>query len=125
MRGFPAHEPRVCAQYHRAIELIGRRWTGAIVFLLLKGPGRFAALRRGIPDITDRVLSERLAELEAEGIARRTVVPETPVRVEYSLTKKGNALAGIVDAVGAWAHDWGKASGKKPQNRAAGMRRRA
>lgn len=114
----PGVEPGVCAQYHRAIELVGRRWTGAIVFLLLKGPRRFAALRRGIPEITDRVLSERLAELEREGIASREVFPETPVRVEYRLTKKGKALAGVVDAVSAWAHRWGEAPRERaPQKR--------
>src|SRR5438876_1447283 len=99
------HSAPVCDQFHRAIELIGRRWTGAIVFLLLRAPCRFAELRDAIPDITDRMLSERLRELEKESIVNRTVVPETPVRVEYSLTKKGRALASAVDAIAEWAHD--------------------
>ena len=67
---------------------------------------RFAALRDAIPDITDRMLSERLQELEEEEIVARTVVPATPVRVEYSLTPKGHALAKAMDAIGAWANDW-------------------
>jgi DNA-binding HxlR family transcriptional regulator len=102
----PAPKPIVCAQYHQAIELVGRRWTGAIIFVLLRTRCRFAALRDAIPEITDRMLSERLQELEEQGVILRTVVPETPVRVEYELTKKGQALAGVVDAVAAWAHDW-------------------
>jgi DNA-binding HxlR family transcriptional regulator len=102
----PAPKPIVCSQYHQAIELVGRRWTGAIIFVLLRTRSRFATLRDSIPDITDRMLSERLQELEQEGVVSRTVVPETPVRVEYELTKKGQALAGVVDAVAAWAHDW-------------------
>ena len=100
------NRPLVCASFHRAVELIGRRWSGAIIFLLLKSTARFADLRAGIPGITDRMLSERLQELEKEGIVSRTVIPETPVRVEYALTDKGRALAQVVDAIGEWAHEW-------------------
>src|SRR5689334_25323812 len=98
--------PELCLRFHRASELIGRRWTGAIIYLLLKSRQRFAELRDAIPEITDRMLSERLQELEQEGVVERNVIPETPVRVEYSLTKKGRALAGVIDAVGGWAHKW-------------------
>lgn len=100
------HRPLVCASFHRAVELIGRRWSGAIIFLLLKATARFADLRAGIPGITDRMLSERLHELEAQGIVSRTVIPETPVRVEYALTEKGKALATVIDSIGEWAHAW-------------------
>ena len=110
----PAHSPELCTSFHNAIELIGRRWTGAIVFMLLKSRCRFATLRDGIPDITDRMLSDRLRELESEGIVERTVVPDTPVRVEYSLTKKGRALASAFDAIAEWAHDWAQAPGPEP-----------
>ena len=98
--------PALCTRFHRASELIGRRWTGAIIFLLLKQTCRFATLRDAIPDITDRMLSERLQELEAEGIVDRTVVPDLPVRVEYSLTQKGRALAAAIDAIAKWAETW-------------------
>ena len=101
-----AHAPALCSRFHRASELIGRRWTGAIIFVLLKSRCRFATLREAIPDITDRMLSERLHELEQEGIVERTVIPETPVRVEYMLTKKGRALASAMDAIAEWAHKW-------------------
>jgi DNA-binding HxlR family transcriptional regulator len=96
----------LCPHFHRAVELIGRRWTGAIIFVLLNHRSRFAGLRAAIPEITDRMLSERLRELEQEGIVERSVVPDTPVRVEYALTDKGRALAGAVDALGTWAHEW-------------------
>jgi DNA-binding HxlR family transcriptional regulator len=102
----PTPTPALCARFHRASELIGRRWTGAIIFVLLKSRCRFATLRDAIPDITDRMLCERLQELEQEGIVDRTVVPETPVRVEYALTRKGRALAAAVDAIVDWAHKW-------------------
>lgn len=95
-----------CNRFHHAIELIGRRWTGLIIFILLRGRARFAEIRAGIPEITDRMLSERLQELEQEGVVERTVIPETPVRVEYSLTKKGRALATPFEAVTEWAHKY-------------------
>src|SRR4029077_10336317 len=98
------HNPELCARFHQASELIGRRWTGAIIFVLLKSRCRFSVLRDAIPDITDRTLTERLQELEQQGIVERTVIPETPVRVEYSLTRKGHALAGPIDAIVEWAH---------------------
>ena len=100
------YTPALCAQFHRASELIGRRWSGAIIYVLLKARCRFAVLREAIPEITDRMLSERLQELEQEGIVERTVVPDTPVRVEYSLTRKGRALQAPIDAIGEWAHHW-------------------
>lgn len=74
--------------------------------MLLRSSCRFATLREAIPDITDRMLSDRLQELETEGIVARTVVPDTPVRVEYSLTKKGRALTQAIDAIADWAHKW-------------------
>jgi DNA-binding HxlR family transcriptional regulator len=72
----------VCSRFHRAIELIGSRWTGAILRTLLEGRTRYALIKAAIPDITDRMLSERLRSLEAEDLVTRTVIPETPVRVE-------------------------------------------
>jgi DNA-binding HxlR family transcriptional regulator len=107
----------LCTPFHEAIELIGRRWTGAIISLLLKQRCRFATLRDAIPDITDRMLSERLQELEREGIVERTVIPETPVRVEYALTKKGRGLATAVEAISEWAHKWGAAPASKKAKR--------
>ena len=98
--------PELCGRFHRASELIGRRWTGAIIFVMLRTRCRFATLRGAIPDITDRMLSERLQELEHEGILERLVVPDTPVRVEYTLTKKGRALGKAIAAITEWAHTW-------------------
>jgi DNA-binding HxlR family transcriptional regulator len=102
----------LCARFHKAVELIGRRWSGAIIQILLQGPSRYAELRAAIPDITDRMLSERLRELEDETIVHRTVIPETPVRVEYSLTPKGRALSPALAAIGQWAEKWVDESGR-------------
>jgi len=114
MKRAAVHPPELCSRFHRASELIGRRWTGAIIFVLLKSRCRFATLRDAIPDITDRMLSDRLQELEQEGILERTVIPDTPVRVEYALTKKGRALAAAVDAIADWAHKWTDEAAEKP-----------
>lgn len=95
-----------CPRYHYAVELIGRRWTGAIVRMLLAGPRRFAELAASIPDLSDRMLAERLRELEQEGIVARTVIPETPVRIEYALTPMGRALEASIRALGEWAEQW-------------------
>ena len=116
------HSPALCARFHRASELIGRRWTGAIILVLLKSRCRFAVLAAAIPDITDRMLSDRLRELEEEGIVERTVVPATPVRVEYALTRKGRALASAIDAITDWAHKWvplEEPAAKRPRRRRA------
>jgi DNA-binding HxlR family transcriptional regulator len=95
-----------CPRFFRAVELVGRRWTGVILRALLSGPARFHEIRDAIPDISDRMLSERLRELESEGIVTRTVIPETPVRVEYALTEKGRALETAIVALGQWAERW-------------------
>ena len=96
----------VCPLYHRAVELIGRRWTGAILSALHSGGTRFTDLTDAVPGLSDRLLSERLKELEAEGIVVRTVFPEIPVRIEYTLTDKGHALGHVMAAIGEWAHRW-------------------
>jgi DNA-binding HxlR family transcriptional regulator len=103
MKTAVAHAPALCARFHHASELIGRRWTGAIIYVLLQQTCRFATLRDAIPGITDRMLSERLQELEGEGLVERVVVPATPVRVEYSLTRKGKGLAEAVESLANWA----------------------
>lgn len=95
-----------CPYYHRAVELIGRRWSGVILRALLGGVERFSDLTATIPGLSDRLLSERLKEFEAEGIVQRRVVPETPVRISYHLTEKGRALGSVVEAVSTWAEDW-------------------
>src|SRR2546426_9690191 len=95
-----------CPYYHRAVELIGRRWTGAILRALLVGVSRFGDLADAIPGLSDRMLSERLKVLEAEGIVVRSVIPETPVRIEYRLTDKGRALGSVIEAVSGWADEW-------------------
>ena len=100
------HLTAFCPTYHRAIELIGRRWSGVILRAMLSGEARFSEIAAAVPGLSDRLLSERLKELEGEGIVRRTVVPSTPVRVDYALTEKGLALSEVIVAVSDWAEHW-------------------
>lgn len=95
-----------CPMFQDAVELIGRRWTGAIVRALLTGSNRFGEVLARIPGLSDRLLSERLRELEAAGIVTRTVYPEVPVRIEYHLTEKGRELEQIVGVISDWADKW-------------------
>lgn len=95
-----------CPRFHYAVELIGRRWTGAILRALLSGATRYSDIANAIPGLSDRLLSERLRELEAEGIVQRTVIPEMPVRIEYHLTGKGASLESVLTAVSTWAEAW-------------------
>lgn len=95
-----------CPRYHRAVEIIGRRWTGAIVRAMLAGATRFSEIMGAVPNLSDRLCTQRLNELQEEGIVDRVVIPEKPVRVEYHLTDKGQALADAVVALSIWAEAW-------------------
>jgi DNA-binding HxlR family transcriptional regulator len=99
---------RVCPHYHAAVELIGRRWTGAILAALTDGPLRFAELAHSIPGLSDRLLSQRLKELEGEELVERAVHPGSPVRVEYTLTEKGAALEPTLTELRRWARRWNR-----------------
>ena len=96
-----------CPLYLHAIELIGRRWSGAILrALTIHGTMRFSDITAAVPGLSDRLLSERLKELENEGIVVRTVIPQHPVRIHYQLSEKGQALEAVIASVADWAHDW-------------------
>lgn len=99
-------QAHVCPRFHHAVELIGRRWTGAIVRTLMDGPHRFNELLVAIPGISDRLLTERLRELESEKIVAREVQTGSPVRVSYTLTQRGVELQAALDELGRWAERW-------------------
>jgi DNA-binding HxlR family transcriptional regulator len=99
----------VCPHFHAAIELLGKRWTGAIVSALTEGPLRFGELCKAVPGLSDRLLSQRLRELEEAGVVEREVEPGTPVRVRYSLTEKGADLRPAISELRAWARRWKRA----------------
>ena len=101
-----------CPYYHEAIELIGKRWTGAIVGVLLNAPAdgaggmRFSQIAQAVPELSDRLLSERMKELEARGLVARRVIDGPPVRVEYALTDMGHELEPALAALKHWARRW-------------------
>jgi DNA-binding HxlR family transcriptional regulator len=105
-----------CPRFHQSVELIGRRWTGAILRAMMSGVTRFSDLCAAIPGLSDRMLSERLKELEAQGIVTRRVIPETPVRIEYALTEKGRDLEQVVRALVGWTERWSDAVAEAPAN---------
>lgn len=95
----------LCPRFEKGMQLISKRWTGLIIYQLLSGQQRFCAIQSALP-VSGRLLSERLKELEEEGIVNRHVYPEVPVRVEYSLTDKGMALEPVIRELEKWSQTW-------------------
>ncbi len=110
---------KLCVRYQQAVEIISRRWTALILKVLMNKPLRFSEIAEQLDVVSDRVLSERLKELEQEAVVERRVLPEPPIHVVYSLTSKGKALAPILDAIEAWSHEWivpdPELAGEEPQ----------
>lgn len=105
-KSVPSQHGAICPRFHRAVELVGRRWTGAIIQMLLAQPRRFNEISAAIPGLSDRLLCERLQELEREGLVQRAVDAGPPVKVTYALTKSGLDLDRALSALGKWAHRW-------------------
>lgn len=103
-----------CPRYEHAMQILGKRWTGLLINALMSGPRRFCELTMIIEGLSDRVLSDRLRELETEGLLKRVVYPQIPVRVEYELTEKGHALRPVIEAIHGWAGRWIDASSPSP-----------
>ncbi|KYG89652.1 helix-turn-helix domain-containing protein [Metasolibacillus sp. FSL H7-0170] len=98
-------EQKLCPRLAKAMELLGKRWTILIIHQLIDGPKRFNEIESALP-ISGRLLSERLKELEREEIVERKVYAESPVRVEYKLTEKGQSLLGAVREIEKWSQTW-------------------
>ena len=107
---------QMCPRFEQAIQLLGKRWTGLILDTLMDGPRRFCELTATVTGLSDRVLSDRLRELESEGIIERVVYPQIPVRVEYRLTRKGRDLKPAMRAIHEWAEQWIPLSETAPEN---------
>lgn len=97
---------QICPRFEKAVEILSKRWTALIVYQLLNGPQRFVEIENSIPNLSGKVLTDRLRELEAEEIVRRDVYPDIPVRIEYSLTEKGKAMAPLFEDIAKWADQW-------------------
>ncbi len=96
----------MCPKYEHAIDLLGKKWTGLIIRVLLDGPKRFKEIKAQIPEMSDRILTERMKELEQIDVVARKVYPEKPVRIEYSLTNKGLALQPVIESIQTWGETW-------------------
>jgi DNA-binding HxlR family transcriptional regulator len=95
-----------CPLFHEAVELVGRRWTGAILRVLMDGPLRFSEIAQAVPELSDRLLSERMKQLEARGMVERSVIPGPPLRVEYQLSRMGRELEPALSEIERWANRW-------------------
>jgi DNA-binding HxlR family transcriptional regulator len=115
----PSQVAQICPRYEHAAQLLGKRWTGLLLDALMSGPRRFCELTSLVEGLSDRVLSDRLRELEVEGVVQRVVYPHIPVRVEYQLTEKGYALKPVIDAIHTWANEWVSVPAHSSTNTAA------
>lgn len=97
---------QMCPKYQRVVDIVGKRWTALMLRALISGPRRFKEIKDYVPGLSDRLLSERLQELEEAGIVERRVLPQRPVLVEYALTAKGADLRQVVEALQTWADRW-------------------
>ena len=97
---------RMCPKFESAVEVLGKRWTGLIIRVLMGGPKRFKEIKEQIPEMSDKMLTDRMKELESEGIVARRVYPETPVRIEYELTEKGKSLEDVIVSIQHWSEQW-------------------
>ena len=110
----PHDETPVCKHFQKAAELVGKRWVPQVVHAMRQGPRRFSDLRESITSISDHVLSQRLKELELEGIVTRTVTPSTPVCITDGLTDRGEDLARVMSELQGWAERWAGTESRRP-----------
>ncbi len=96
----------LCPKFEKAFQLLGKKWNGLIIRSLMDGPKRFSDIKALIPELSDRMLTERFKELETEEIVIRKVYPDIPVRIEYSLSDKGRDLKTSMDNIQQWAENW-------------------
>ncbi len=100
------HNSQLCPRFEKAMSILSQRWSGLIIHQMMNGhPQRFSEIESSL-SISGRVLSERLKDLEQAGIVQRDVYPETPVRIEYSLTEKGHALKPVLQSIEDWSKVW-------------------
>ena len=97
---------KMCPKDESAAELLGKKWTGLIIRVMLGGPKRFKDIKEQIPEMSDKMLTDRMKELESIGILTRTVYPEMPVRIEYELTEKGRNLEEVILSIQSWGENW-------------------
>ncbi|MFJ7732004.1 winged helix-turn-helix transcriptional regulator [Lysinibacillus sp. NPDC097231] len=98
-------QKKICPRFEKALKILNHRWNTLLIYQLLEGPQRYSTIKKQL-GISSRVLTERLKELESEHLVTRTVIPSTPVVIEYELTEKGHALAPVLGAIEQWSSMW-------------------
>ncbi|MEH7491217.1 winged helix-turn-helix transcriptional regulator [Neobacillus niacini] len=98
-------QPTICPKFEKAISLLSQRWSALVIYQLLSGSQRFTEIQSAI-GISGKVLSDRLKDLEHQGVVKRVVIPETPVIIEYSLTEKGRSLESVLREIESWSQLW-------------------
>ncbi|MDX6311942.1 MAG: hypothetical protein QOF44_1406 [Streptomyces sp.] len=96
----------VCVRFHAAIEMIGTRWSGAVLRALFTGQHRYAQIKAAVPGVSDTMLAQRLRALQEQELIERRVLSTTPVQVEYHLTQRGLELEPVLEAIITWSHKW-------------------
>lgn len=99
------NQKNMCPRFEKALMLLNHRWNTLLIYQLLDGPQRYSTIKNQL-SISSRVLTERLKELESEEIVLRTVIPSTPVVIEYELTEKGYAITPVLKAIEEWSSKW-------------------
>ena len=99
------NEFELCPRFEKAVSILGQRWTTLILYQLMTGPQRFCTMTDKL-GVSGKMLSERLKDLEQQGFVIRNVYPETPVRIEYSLSEKGKSLTPIMKEIEIWSKKW-------------------
>jgi DNA-binding HxlR family transcriptional regulator len=110
--GFEHVDDALCHSFQTHLEILGRRWNSGIMLAAVRGATRFSEYRGMVTGISDRLLSQRLRELEFEGLIERTVVPTTPVLVQYRPTARGRELLAILQPLVAWSKKHERAEAK-------------
>jgi DNA-binding HxlR family transcriptional regulator len=105
-------QPTICPKFEKAISLLSQRWSALVIYQLLSGSQRFSEIQSAI-GISGKVLSDRLKDLERQGVVKREVIPETPVIIEYSLTEKGRSLEPVLREIESWSQLWIKPEGEQ------------
>lgn len=95
----------LCPRFEKAVSLLSQRWTALVIYQMLDAPQRFGEIQSAI-GVSGKVLSDRLKDMEHEGLIKRDVYPETPVVIEYSLTDKGRSLEPVLRDIEQWSQEW-------------------
>jgi DNA-binding HxlR family transcriptional regulator len=103
-------DDEACRRFQGSIEFVGKRWSSGILLAITRGHTRFSEIIAAVPGLSDRLLSQRVKELEHEGVLERIVIPTTPVQISYQLTERGADLMRSLQSIAEWGQRWSDSS---------------